>query len=126
MKHTPKDVDSYIKAAPQAVRDKLAQLRTLIKAAAPKAEEKISYGMPYYGYEGRLAYFQAHQNHIGLYVPPPVIEEHQQELKDYETAKATVRFPNDKPLPAALIKKLIKARVKKNEEGRRATAKARR
>jgi len=62
MKHTPKDVDSYIKAAPQAVRDKLAQLRTLIKAAAPKAEERISYGMPYYGYEGRLAYFQARKN----------------------------------------------------------------
>ena len=71
--------------------------------------------MPYYGYKGRVVYFRLSKNHIGLYVPTPVIEEHKSELKDYETAKATVRFPLDKKLPIALIRKLVKARIKKNK-----------
>lgn len=117
MKKSPKDVDSYIKVAPRETRGKLIQLHEIIKATVPKAEERISYGMPYYEYKGRLAYFAAFKKHIGLYIPPPVIEEHKKELKDYETARATVRLPLDKPLPIALIMKLIKARVKKNEAG---------
>ena len=88
-------------------------LGAIIKSAAPKAEERISYGMPYYRYKGRLVYFRLSRAHIGLYVPTPVIEEHKSELKDYETAKATVRFPLEAKLPLALIKKLVKARVKK-------------
>ncbi len=74
--------------------------------------------MPYYEYKGRLAYFAAFKKHIGLYVPTPVVEEHEKELKDYEAVKATVRFPIDKPLPIALVKKLVKARMKKNEAGK--------
>jgi len=97
------------------VRSKLRELRAAIRKTAPKAEERISYGMPYYGYKGRLAYFAAAKKHVGLYVPPPVIEEHKSRLKDYGTARATVRFPNDRPLPVALIKMLIRARMKKNE-----------
>ncbi len=117
MKRTPrpKSVDAYIAAAPKEVQRKLKQLRAAIREVAPRAEEPISYGMPYYGYKGRLAYFAAFKNHIGLYVPTPVIEEYKKELKDYETAKATVRFPNDKPLSIALVKKLIRARMKRNE-----------
>ena len=114
-----KDVDEYIARAPKGEREKLKQLRAIIKSVAPKAEERISYGMPYYGYKGRLAYFQLWKKHIGLYVPTPVIEEHEGELKDYETSKATVRFPLNKKLPVALIKKLVKSRVKKNEEGKK-------
>ena len=110
-----KDVDEYIAKAPKEVRGKLKELRAIIKSAAPKAEERISYGMPYYGYKGRLVYFAFAKKHIGLYVPPPIIEEHKKELKNYETAKATVRFPLNKKLPLSLIKKLVKARVKKNE-----------
>ena len=116
MKKAPKDVDAYIAKAPKAVRLKLAQLRRIIRAAAPKAEEHISYGMPYYSYKGRLVYFAIARKHIGLYVPTPVIEEHKKELEDYETAKATVRFPLNKRLPIALIKKLVKARIEKNED----------
>ena len=111
----PKNVDDYIAAAPKEVRGKLKELRAAIRKTAPKAKEKISYGMPYYSYEGRLVYFRLAKSHIGLYVPSPVIEEHKAELKDYETAKATVRFPFDKKLPIMLIKKLIKARMKKND-----------
>ena len=110
-----KDVDEYIAKAPKEVRGKLKELRAIIKSAAPKAEERISYGMPYYGYRGRLAYFAYARNHVGLYIMPPVIQDHKKELKGYGTAKATVRFPLDKKLPIALIKKLVKARMKKNE-----------
>lgn len=119
MVKAPKNVDAYIKAAPREIRTKLLQLRRLIRSAAPKAGEKISYGMPYYGYYGRLAYFRHAKDHIGLYIVPPVIEEHKKELKGYSTSKSTVRFPLDRKLPAALIKKLVKARVKKNETAKK-------
>ena len=109
-------VDEYIANAPEELQSKLKQLRKIIKDCAPDALEKISYGMPYYGYKGRLAYFAYAKNHIGLYITPPVIAEHKKELKEYKTATATIRFPLDKKLPLTLIKKLVKARVKKNEK----------
>lgn len=115
MKKTPKDVDEYIASVPKEVQDKLKELRAAIREAAPTAVERISYGMPYYDYKGRLVYFRLAKAHIGLYVPTPVIEEHKSELEEYEAAKATVRFPLDKKLPIALIGKLVKARMKKNE-----------
>ena len=99
----PKDVDGYIALAPRNVRSKLKELRAIIRKAAPDAEERISYGMPYYHYNGRLAYFSIWKAHIGLYIPTPVIEEHKNELKSYETSDATIRFPLDKKLPVALI-----------------------
>ncbi|MGH9509400.1 MAG: iron chaperone [Terriglobales bacterium] len=114
----PKTVDDYLAKAPKEAQAKLVQLRKVIKAAAPKADEGISYGMPYYGYLGRLVYFQLWKKHIGLYVPTPIIEEHKKELDGYQTTKATIRLPIEKPLPVALIKKLIRARIKKNEAGR--------
>ena len=121
MKKTPKpkDVPAYIAAAPKEVRVKLRELRAVIRKAAPAAEEKISYGIPYYGYKGRLVYFSVWKNHIGIYIPTPVVKEHALELKGYETTNATIRFPLDKKLPVALIKKLVKAQMKKNEAGNR-------
>lgn len=116
MKKAPKDVDSYIVRAPKEVQAKLKELQAIIRKTTPGVEERISYGMPYYSYKGRLAYFAFAKKHIGLYIPTPVIEEHKKELRDYETAKATVRFPLDKKLPLRLIQKLIKARIRKNEE----------
>jgi len=118
-------VDGYIQAAPRGVRGKLAELRTIIKGVAPQAEERISYRMPYYGLGGRLAYFAAFRNHIGLYIPPPVLAEHKEELKGYQTSEATLRLPLDKPLPAALIKKLVKARLQLNMAGKKKAAKGR-
>lgn len=120
---TPKDtesyrdrnVDAYIEAVPKKARVMLAQLRKIIKAAAPAATEGISYRMPYYNYNGALVWFAAFKNHIGFFVRPPVIEEHKHELKGYETTKSTVRFPIGKPLPVGLIRKLVKARVAKND-----------
>jgi uncharacterized protein YdhG (YjbR/CyaY superfamily) len=110
----PKDVDAYIAAAPKEVQGKLKELRAVIRKTAPAAEERLSYGMPYYACNGRLAYFSIWKSHIGLYVPTPVLEEHKSQLGAYETTSATVRFPLDKKLPVALIQKLVRARMKKN------------
>ncbi len=118
MKKT-KSVEAYIAGAPGPLRAKLKQMRSAIQKAAPKAEEKISYGMPYYGYKGRLAYFALMKNHIGLYIPPPILQDHRKELRGYSTStSATLRLPLEKKLPLALIGKLVKARVKYNEAKR--------
>ena len=115
-------VDAYVAAAPKAMQPMLRQLRRAIKSAAPKAEEKLSYRMPYYAYHGRLIYFAAHKNHIGLY---PIIgrekELYAKELKPYMAEKATLQFPIGKPLPLALVKKVVKERARVNEV--RATSK---
>jgi uncharacterized protein YdhG (YjbR/CyaY superfamily) len=115
LKKAPKDVDEYIARAPKEARDRLEEVRAAIREAAPTAVESISYGIPFYDYRGRLVWFGLAKAHIGLYVRPPVIEEHKSELADYETTKSAVRFPLDKKIPVPLIKKLVKARMKKND-----------
>jgi uncharacterized protein YdhG (YjbR/CyaY superfamily) len=99
------------------VQGKLRRVRAAIKEAAPTAHESISYRMPYYDYKGRLAWFGLHKAHVGLYVRPPVIEDHKDELAGYETTKSAVHLSLDRKIPVALIKKLVKARMKKNEAG---------
>ena len=115
VKNAPKDVDEYIARTPKEVQDKLKEIRAAIREAAPTAVESISYGMPYYDYRGRLAWFGLAKSHIGFYIRPPIVEEHKNELAAYETTKSTVRFPLDKKIPVSLIKKLVKARMKKND-----------
>ncbi len=116
MKKKPRDVTAYITAAPKEVQHKLKELRAAIKEAAPDAEEYTSYGMPYYSYKGRLAYFAFAKAHVGVYIPTPILQEHREELKKYSTSTATLRLPLDKKLPLRLIQKLVKARAKRNEE----------
>ncbi len=112
-----KDVDEYIANAPKAMQAKLKELRRAIKAAAPKAEERISYGMPYYHYKGRLVYFQLWKEHIGLYaLSAQVLEEHKSELEGSVTGKGTIRFPLDEKLPIGLIRVLVKAQVRRKDE----------
>lgn len=110
------DVTAYIAQAPKEVQGKLKELRSAIRAAAPKSEEKISYSMPYYGYLGRLAYFAYAKNHVGLYLMPPVIKEFKEELRDYSTSMSAIRFPLDEKLPIGLIKRMVKTGIKNNEE----------
>ncbi len=110
-----RDVVAYIRATPKGARVKLVQLRKIIKAVAPEAHEGISYRIPFYNYNGALVWFAAFKKHIGLFIRPPVIAEHKQELRSYETTKSAVRFPIGKPLPVALIRKLVKARITKNK-----------
>ena len=115
MKAPVKDVDAYITRAPREWQSRLRALRAALKSAAPAAVERISYGMPYYEHKGRLVYFSLSKAHIGLYIPGPILAEHKAELAGYETTAATLRLPLDKKLPVALIKKLVKARLKLNE-----------
>lgn len=107
-------VEEYIARAPQAVQGKLRELRQLLKAIAPEATERISYGMPSYHEQGPIVYFAPAKRHIGLYIPPPVIEQHAADLKGYVTTKSAVHLSRERPLPVSLIKKLVKARMKVN------------
>ena len=106
-------VDKYIAAAPKGAQPLLRQLRELIRKEAPKAEEGISYGMPYYRYHGHLMYFAVFKNHIGLY-PVGNTDKHLG-MSEWVTGKGTFRFPLDQPLPVASIRHLVKTRVKENE-----------
>ncbi|MBI3743779.1 MAG: DUF1801 domain-containing protein [Chloroflexi bacterium] len=110
-------VSAYIAAAPKDVRGKLKQMRAIVKALAPGAEEKISYGMPAYKLRGRvLVYFAAFKNHIGFYPGSgTVLKVYAPDLRRYKTSKGTVQFPLERPLPVALIRKLIRAKIKLNE-----------
>lgn len=111
----PKTVDEFIKIAPKEVQGRLKEIRSAIKEAAPSAEEKLSYGIPYYHNNGRLVYFANSKNHIGLYFPPPFVENHKEEVKEYKTSKSGIQFPNDKKLPLKLIEKLVREQAKINE-----------
>jgi len=109
----PTTVKEYIERTPLESRRKLNEIRTVIRGIAPDAVESISYGMPGYD-KGRIAWFALMKRYVGLYLRPPIIEEHKKELVTYTTTKSAIHFPLDKKLPVALIKKLIRARIKKN------------
>lgn len=114
-----KDVDTYLAAVPEPARSTLETLRQTIKAAAPQAEEVISYQMPTFKYLGRaLVGFAAWKNFCSLYpYTGSVWTEFKDELKGYGTSasKGTIQFPVDKPLPASLVKRIIKGRIKEIE-----------
>lgn len=110
-----KTVDEYINSSPKEIQGKLRELRTLVKSVAPEATEKISYGMPYYGYNGRLFYFAYFKDHISVFIMRGVLGDFEKEVRDYKTGAATLRFALDKKLPLPLIKKLIRATIKKSE-----------
>jgi uncharacterized protein YdhG (YjbR/CyaY superfamily) len=108
-----RNVTDYIAAAPREVREKLNHIRTTIRALAPKATEFISYGMPVFKYEKPFIGFAARKNHIGLYPMSGVfVAAHKKELEGYSTSKGAIRFPLDNPLPIALIKTIVKLRIK--------------
>ncbi len=114
---TPKDVGEYLAGVPEPAHSTLQKVRAMIRSAAPpEATEAISYGMPAFKYRGTLVAFAAFKNHCSFFpMSGSVLAEFQEELKDYRTSKGTLQFPLDKPLPAALVKKLVKARVAQNE-----------
>jgi uncharacterized protein YdhG (YjbR/CyaY superfamily) len=110
-----RDVDEYLAGVPKEARATLEKLRKTIKAAAPMASEVISYQMPMYKHHGMLVGFAAFKDHCSLFPGAAVIEAHRDELERYDTSKGTIRFPANKPPPAALVKKLVKARIEENE-----------
>jgi len=115
-KVVPETVDQYIAAFPADVKKRMQQLRKTIKAAAPKADELISYQMPGYKYFGMLVYFAAFKNHIGFYPGAGGILEFYNKLSSFKSAKGSVQFPHDRPIPYDIISKIVKFRVKQNEE----------
>ena len=115
-------VDLYIAGSPAKAQPKLKELRKLIQAAAPRAEEKISYGMPFYEYQGRLVYFAGYKGHIGFYAAIPKDKSLAAKLKPYLAAKSTVHLPLEGPLPTALLTRVVKARVKENDAKAKAKA----
>jgi uncharacterized protein YdhG (YjbR/CyaY superfamily) len=118
---TPQTVDEYLAALPEDARATLEKLRKTIKAAAPKATEGINYQMPMYKQNGMLLGFAAFKDHCSIFPGAKPIAAYKDELKAYKTSKGTIRFPIGKPLPAALVKKLVKARIAENDK--RAAAK---
>src|SRR6266404_5929100 len=113
---TPKSVDEYLAGVPEPARSTLAKIRAAIRSAVPpEATEGISYGIPTFRYKGPLVWFAAFSNHCSLFPTASVIEAFKSELKGFTTSKGTIHFPTDKPLSAALVKKLVKARVAQNE-----------
>jgi uncharacterized protein YdhG (YjbR/CyaY superfamily) len=110
-----RNVDEYLAGVPKEVRATLEKLRRTIKAAAPMAAEVISYQMPMYKHHGMVVGFAAFKDHCSIFPGSAVMDAYKDELKHYDTSKGTIRFPANKPLPAALVKKLVRARIKENE-----------
>jgi len=111
-----KTIDEYLAALGEDKRAALESLRQIIRATAPKAEECLSYQLPAFCLDGRmLVAFGATANHCAFYpMSPFTVAAHKDDLKDYDTSKGTIRFPPDHPLPAALVRKLVKARIAEN------------
>jgi uncharacterized protein YdhG (YjbR/CyaY superfamily) len=107
-------IDQYISTFPKEIQKILEELRATIKAAAPEAEEKISYQIPTFALKGNLVHFAAFKNHIGFYPTPSGIQAFKKELSMYESAKGSVQFPINKPLPLDLIRRIVKFRVAEN------------
>jgi uncharacterized protein YdhG (YjbR/CyaY superfamily) len=111
---TAKTTDEYIESFPEEIQKILVQVRNTIRAAAPEAEETISYHMPAYKFHGALVYFAAFQNHIGFYATPTGHDAFRKELSQYKTGKGSVQFPLEQPMPLELIAEIVKFRVAEN------------
>jgi uncharacterized protein YdhG (YjbR/CyaY superfamily) len=107
-------IDQYISGFPEEIQEILQRMREAIRQAAPEAEETISYGIPTFKLNGNLVHFAGYQNHIGFYPGTSGIQAFAKEFKGLKQAKGSVQFPLDKPIPYALIKRVVKFRVKEN------------
>ncbi|MCU1310820.1 MAG: hypothetical protein JWO20_1945 [Candidatus Angelobacter sp.] len=114
---TPKNVDEYLAGLPEPARSTLNKIRAAIRSAVPaETTETISYGIPAFKHKRVLVWYAAFSNHCSLFPTAAVIEELKNELKGYSISKGTIQFPTDKPLPTALVRKLVQARVARNED----------
>jgi uncharacterized protein YdhG (YjbR/CyaY superfamily) len=111
-----KTVDEYLAAVPEVQRRTLEKIRQAIRAAAPGAEELISYGIPLYKQNGHVAAFGAFKKHCSFFpTSNTMLKKYAAELKPYKVIGSTVQFPVDKPLPASLVKKMVKEKLRENE-----------
>jgi len=107
-------IDEYIATFPKETQKILKEVRAAIKAAAPQAQEKISYQMPTFFLNGNLIHFSAFKNHIGIYPTPSGTEAFKDEISKYQGAKGSIRLPIDEPMPIKLISRIVKFRVAEN------------
>jgi uncharacterized protein YdhG (YjbR/CyaY superfamily) len=116
----PKNVDEYLAGVPEPARSTLNELRATIRSVMPSAAtETISYGMPAFKHHGVLVWYASFSKHCSLFPTAAVIKSFKAELKGLATSKGTIQFPTDKPLPTALVKRLVKARVAQSESKKR-------
>lgn len=108
------NIDEYIAGFPAQVQEILQKIRQTIHAAAPQAQETINYAIPTFTLKGNLVHFAAFEKHIGFYPAPSGIERFKEELSAYESAKGSVQFPLDRPIPYDLISTIVKFRVQEN------------
>ena len=114
MRSKPKDINAYIRLSAPQVRTILKRIRATIRAAAPQAEEAISYGIPAYKQDGVVAYFAAFKQHIGFFPPLRDDARLQAAAAPYANEKGNLRFPLDEPIPYALIGKIVRRKVQQN------------
>ena len=116
-KAVPKTIDEYLSRVPEPARTTLNKVRAVIRSAVPpETTETISYGIPTFKYKGALVAFGAFAKHCSLFpMGSSVLKAFERELKDFSVSKGTLHFPLDKPMPAALVKKIVRARVGQNE-----------
>ena len=119
-KGAPKNIDEYLAGVPEPARGTLNKIRGAIRSAAPpEATETISYRIPAFKHKGVLVWFAAFSDHCSLFPTASVIEAFKSELKGFTISKGTIQFPIDKPLPSALIRKMVKLRVAQVESKKR-------
>ncbi len=112
----PRTVDEYLARLPEPSRGALQRVRMIVRdVIPPEATEAISYGIPTFKYNGMLMSFAAFSDHCSVFPGAGPIEEFQKDLKNFRTAKGTIQFAPEKPLPSSLLKKLVKARMEENE-----------
>lgn len=115
-KARPKSISEYINAAPKEAQKKLREMRTCIRKSAPGAKESLKWGMPAFSYQRILVTFAAHRNHIGFYPTPSAVKTFAKDLSKFATAKGSIQFPLEKPLPLPLIHKITAFRVQESIE----------
>jgi uncharacterized protein YdhG (YjbR/CyaY superfamily) len=115
-KARPKSITDYIHAAPKAAQKKLREMRACIRTSAPGAKESLKWGMPAFSYRRILVTFAAFKHHIGFYPTPSAVSAFANDLSKFATAKGSIQFPLEKPLPLALIRKITAFRVRESIE----------
>jgi uncharacterized protein YdhG (YjbR/CyaY superfamily) len=115
-KAQPASITEYIKAAPKEAQKKLREMRACIRACAPGAKESLKWGMPAFSHRRILVTFAAHKHHIGFYPTPSAVKAFANDLSKFDTARGSIQFPFEKPLPLPLIRKITAFRLRESVE----------
>ena len=115
-KQSPTTIDEYIAQFPADIQKKLQEIRGVVREAAPEAQEKISYQMPAFAWNGNLVYFAAFKDHLSFFPTSSPVSVFKEDLAPYKVSKGTIQFPLDQPVPLELIRKIVVFRVEENRQ----------